>query len=681
MRHPSKKSNTSLSVRRIVVALNLALCIFVFGAIAQEPVPTPNIETIPVGSYVIPMDNVRQGNAGGTMFNLKAYGLANAMLQAGVPLKWVIKYDKATSESTAQVDFTVNATKIGTGIGGGTASGSQAFSGGPFIVYPGYEDAALVVITTFNDSIAGTANDVVVYQTDAITVADIRYTLTHKPLIAYGQGNGMNTDVHQRLYDFAKIPNYVQVDDATVNEGTCVTIASQPHYTTATHVDNYRIFVNSGGNLLLQCKSVETFENVATWGFFQTTNGYGVSNNDDAFRYPNPARAFSQFIGTVQPNQTGLIEDYVRNVGAFQNGTYVVLQTGVAGNNRYGATASKVNALGAPNIPGGMTFYLGGHDYFDGGDGPASNLAKTNAQRMILNAVFVPPTRPEVCGIDLGFPLLEGYKFVRVTDNVWPYNLGTGDTLTWTIVYHNNGSLRTTDVQINDVLPLGFVTLVGTPVVTTAGAAGTTASLNPSYTGVAPNQGLLAPGAFIPPQGTVIVTITTTINPINTGFSFENQTTAFGSNIPATGVLSDSLDGITYIPADSHIPSVLTDSIRQIHSGAPDPTLVSALAPTAAAVSIEGIVRTAAGQGIGRVAVSVTRPSTGEVRTTITNPFGYFRVPDLMAGDFYVISVSHKTYQFAVPSVSFTINDDVTGLVFEAAGGGITRPPGKIKGV
>jgi hypothetical protein len=57
------------------------------------PPPTPNIETIPAGAWIIPMDNNHQDVSG--VMNLRAYGLAAELLWADVPLKWAIKTGKA----------------------------------------------------------------------------------------------------------------------------------------------------------------------------------------------------------------------------------------------------------------------------------------------------------------------------------------------------------------------------------------------------------------------------------------------------------------------------------------------------------------------------------------------------------------------------------------------------------
>ena len=72
------------------------------------------------------MDNVNQGNAAGTTFNFRAYGLANLLLQNNIPGKWAIKPGKAKDAT----DFTANVTRI-SGAAGVAGPASVSFSGRP----------------------------------------------------------------------------------------------------------------------------------------------------------------------------------------------------------------------------------------------------------------------------------------------------------------------------------------------------------------------------------------------------------------------------------------------------------------------------------------------------------------------------------------------------------------------
>ena len=87
------------------------------------------------------------------------------------------------------------------------------------------------------------------------------------------------------------------------------------------------------------------------------------------------------------------------------------------------------------------------------------------------------------------------------------------------------------------------------------------------------------------------------------------------------------------------------------------------LGPSAAGVSVGGVVRTATGQGIRNVRVALIA-ADGATRTALTGPFGYFRIDDVTTGQTYVLSVSSKRFQFAQPSQFLNILDEVTDLIF-----------------
>ncbi len=86
-------------------------------------------------------------------------------------------------------------------------------------------------------------------------------------------------------------------------------------------------------------------------------------------------------------------------------------------------------------------------------------------------------------------------------------------------------------------------------------------------------------------------------------------------------------------------------------------------APTAAAVSVGGRVINASGNGIPRAQLMMMS-SNGEVRTALTNNFGYFRFNNIAVGEVYVLDVRHKVYQFSPQVV--TVKDAIKDLEFVA---------------
>lgn len=104
------QSSTRMMTRKLFAALLCGfLCMFNMQVASGQndfPDPAPNIENIPAGAYVIPMDNTFQSISG--VFNLRAYGLAARLLWNDVHIKWAIKSGKAKDEA----DFSANATRV-----------------------------------------------------------------------------------------------------------------------------------------------------------------------------------------------------------------------------------------------------------------------------------------------------------------------------------------------------------------------------------------------------------------------------------------------------------------------------------------------------------------------------------------------------------------------------------------
>ncbi|MGD9563769.1 MAG: carboxypeptidase-like regulatory domain-containing protein [Pyrinomonadaceae bacterium] len=675
-------------IRILVLTMACALLATSLPAQAPPPGPVPPPENIPAGALIIPMDNVNQGNASGTFFNLRAYGLANLFLQNDIPVKWAIKPGKSKDD----VDFSANVTRI-EGTQGVPGPASLDFAGGPFIVAQEFDTPALrSLITAFN----GAGTPVTVYKTNADTSADVRYTLTHIPKIAIGpDGGGFGGNVYQGLFDRAGIPNYTTGVEDIDQQGACFTLATQGHQENDDFVNDYRSFVEGGGNLILQCASIGTFENHPN-GHFQTTGaGYDLftSNsstgnpateiNSNAFAFPDGAMPFNQFIGLLA-DQDGLVTEYSYAPGAGPaNGNLISVQNTGANSDVLVATVSQVNG---PNTVGGVVFEFGGHNYNrpDGTQNvPAetdSQLAMLNGQRMQLNAVFVPSKI--VCTQDPGNVI--GYKAVRrfnVRDGGPP--IIAGDTLIWTIDYINNSIANQDNFQVRDIVGEinGFLNYVPDSNIVVNVYGGATAQRNPAYDGVGndASSDMLLPGAFLPPGGRIQLTVKTVIDlGAPRPYTLYNQTTARSDTIAASpSTRSDAIDAtnVSIFTEDPPDPA----SVDQIQNGATiNPTRVEIPAePTAADVSIEGTVATEGGAGIANALVMVVNAATGESTSIRTNAFGFFRIEELEAGGLYLVTVRHKRYRFPTEPRVLTLTSDVTGLTFTGSLGHISNTKGR----
>lgn len=85
--------------------------------------------------------------------------------------------------------------------------------------------------------------------------------------------------------------------------------------------------------------------------------------------------------------------------------------------------------------------------------------------------------------------------------------------------------------------------------------------------------------------------------------------------------------------------------------------------PTGASVPVSGTVLSNEGVAVARAAVSLTDTS-GVTLNAISNPFGYYRLENVLVGETYVVSVGSKRFRFT-PRV-IVIEDEVTDLVLVA---------------
>jgi len=88
--------------------------------------------------------------------------------------------------------------------------------------------------------------------------------------------------------------------------------------------------------------------------------------------------------------------------------------------------------------------------------------------------------------------------------------------------------------------------------------------------------------------------------------------------------------------------------------------------PTAANVALSGRVSTNEGVGISRTVVTMTN-SAGNVRTTTTNSFGFYRFEDVPAGDTYTLEVNSKKYLFTNSPRIINIQENLADIDFVAS--------------
>jgi len=91
------------------------------------------------------------------------------------------------------------------------------------------------------------------------------------------------------------------------------------------------------------------------------------------------------------------------------------------------------------------------------------------------------------------------------------------------------------------------------------------------------------------------------------------------------------------------------------------------ISPSAADAEVTGRVTDAYGRAISSVKMTLTNASTGEVSVMYTNTFGYYTFKGLPVGDFFVMTAQARRHLFVNGSVSFSLEDNIAGLNFQAS--------------
>lgn len=410
----SRFATTSLFSRAMAFLTVLLIALFASPAKAD-------IETLPSGTYIIPMDNTLQ--IGGT-FNLKSYGLAVRLLHANVPLKWIINPSKGKDG----VDFTASASRIKPTA---LAASTLSFRAGPLAVYPGFEAQALAVINAYG-------NNVAVYQLNGAASVPVYSNILHKPKVAvFNQGG--NAAIHTAILAEAGLTSgthYQVFTNATqIGIDTCFTVATEPHAgvdkVSAAATSALLSFLRSGGNFLGQCEAVEAYTTRGLLANFQSKQDLGGTMQFDNFFDP-----MAQFQGGL--NDEG---GSVTSFNLTSNPGYRIAYSSANGS-RYKAYVGRVTGVTTAN--GGWVHYLAGHSYDKG-----TGVGAINGKRMLLNAVLRPSDRPASCGLSLASDI----AVTKIVNNSTPQ---VGSTVTFTIVAINNGPLGATGVVVNDILPTGL---------------------------------------------------------------------------------------------------------------------------------------------------------------------------------------------------------------------------------
>lgn len=87
---------------------------------------------------------------------------------------------------------------------------------------------------------------------------------------------------------------------------------------------------------------------------------------------------------------------------------------------------------------------------------------------------------------------------------------------------------------------------------------------------------------------------------------------------------------------------------------------------TSSDVAVSGRVLTAEGSGIGRINITLAN-SSGNIRTAVTNSFGYYRFDGVSTGETYILTVNNKKYLFANSPRVLNVQEELTDIDFRAS--------------
>lgn len=406
---------------------------------AQNDLPAASAhpESIKAGSFIIAMDTAYQKLPG--YFNMKAYGLVNALLQNEIPVKWAIKAGKNRTAS-GSIDFSSSVTRI---FPDTLSMGNISFRSSAIIIDSSWVDKALPVISAFG-------NNVCVYLMQHSATIDISYTLTHKPRILLLNSSGYDTiAVHMLQEAGFNTGSYTLQSPAGTpfNPSGNWSLISETHWHTS---DTARINpllrygVQRGANLIMNCVSIRSIENstltMTTAGIDCVFTGWAgpAFNNHDV--------AIAQFIGNIAtPN--GDLKHWKEKPGSVLRANAYEIMRGSAGNRLYCMAGMKMRSN---TLPGGNLFYVSGHDHFYWtAPGTINDPARINGRRIFMNAIFI-PVSDSIDGIDFKTDVVIS-KFTQAGFAV------KNEPFKIYIVAKNEGRGRAKPVHVKAALPAGLL--------------------------------------------------------------------------------------------------------------------------------------------------------------------------------------------------------------------------------
>jgi subtilisin-like proprotein convertase family protein len=169
-------------------------------------------------------------------------------------------------------------------------------------------------------------------------------------------------------------------------------------------------------------------------------------------------------------------------------------------------------------------------------------------------------------------------------------------------------------------------------------------------------------------NSTLSVNSVTPFTPLASGASLNVQ---FVFGIEQIGAFNIALNIESLPVGDKNQAFVYSGIIKSLTK--PNPAAITSfnqpctLPVTAATVAVAGHALTSPGRGISNVLITMI-DGAGNVRTTMTGAFGYYRFEDVAAGETYIISARAKRFTFVQPSLLLNVQDETNDVNFIGEG-------------
>jgi hypothetical protein len=210
---------------------------------------------------------------------------------------------------------------------------------------------------------------------------------------------------------------------------------------------------------------------------------------------------------------------------------------------------------------------------------------------------------------------------------------GTGAAGTWRIDNFQVQAQTDVDITTANIMPNGFIGIAySTPMAATGG--------------VGPYTFAVSGGAA--PTGL-------TLNPAGTWAGLPTTAGLYNFEVTATdsNPFAFQLDGFDS-KFNRFVPNVANTRTEAFQ--------ITILAPTAATATVRGRVVSETGRGLSRAVIAVLDAQTGVTVYARTNQLGYFTIADLQIGDFYILQIQRKGYEFS-GTTSFQLFENLDDLI------------------